>query len=533
MTGATSDFGAVVIPRLLEDDRIEEVVGISRRHCGIRHAKFRHVRLDIRDPAIEDAFDGCDTVIHLAFVVSEIRDKKLTDDINIGGSINVLESAARASARHLVITSSVNAYGNPGTRDPLDENTFPMGDRNCYHHHGKAMVEHYVEWWQRRHPYAMRITVLRPTYIVGPHFANDGIAAMAGRFLAIPDANSSSFQYLHEDDLATAYHLVVRQPFSGVFNIAPRETTPVRRLAAMHGQVLADLPMKLGQPIADLLFALRLSKYSGDWITAGEPPVDASRFRRHTGWAPTLTSDEAAALMLLHRARPILDATFVPRRAQACETVLRPTTEFIAAQPGVSTPMLRPPEHHQLESPGGATVHVEHHTARRTPSLTVLVVPAPGLHARFYSHLAQDFDDDIDVLIVDQPGTGLSAGPRRAGGPAATARAVERAWRALGRNQLSETIVVMFAIPRGRTWPLYSRPELLTVRGWARTEGRLAALRRSGFAAVHIEADPLTPGTARDALSGILSDRRNATASPADREMSTTPQDWEHNGLCH
>lgn len=83
VTGATSDFGAAILPVLLADPDIDTVVGLGRRELPIEHPKLESVRMDIRDPGIEEVFRGCEAVVHLAFVVEEIRDKTATHDINL------------------------------------------------------------------------------------------------------------------------------------------------------------------------------------------------------------------------------------------------------------------------------------------------------------------------------------------------------------------------------------------------------------------------------------------------------------------
>ena len=157
VTGATSDFAAAILPTLFDDPEVDSVVGIARRPARLVHPKLTSVRSDIRSPDLEEIFAGCDAVLHLAFVVEELRDKAETHDINLRGSRNVIDSAYRAGASRVVIASSINAYGADIAPEPLTENTYPAGDPNRYYFYDKAEVEHYAEWWLRRHPGAMAI----------------------------------------------------------------------------------------------------------------------------------------------------------------------------------------------------------------------------------------------------------------------------------------------------------------------------------------------------------------------------------------
>ncbi|OZF07315.1 NAD-dependent epimerase/dehydratase family protein [Rhodococcoides fascians] len=402
VTGATSDFAAAILPSLLADDDVDSVVGIARRPLRMQHSKLESVRADIRSPRLEEIFQGCDVVIHLAFVVEELRDKTETHDINQRGSRNVLDSAYAAGVGRLVITSSINAYGADIHDKPLDESHYPAGDPDRYYFHDKAEVEHYAEWWLRRHPGEMAVSMLRPTYIIGPDFANDGIDQFTGRVGAFPQADRASYQFLHQNDLADAFHRAAKQDLIGPYNVGPRDWTPVRELARMQGQILFDVPEKPAVAAANLAFRLGLTPFSGQWVTAGEPVVDSTALSEKTGWTPTLTSHECAAVMVLLQGKPILGAEHALTSQNACEAALEPASRFVGTVGG---------EHVSITTTSGR-LHIElHRGSAQGP--TVVVPVRPGLHARYLTPVAQELAHaGITTVLLDLPGHGLSTGPR-------------------------------------------------------------------------------------------------------------------------
>src|SRR2546426_11425514 len=103
VTGIASDFGTVIAPLLFADREVEEVVGLDLRDPRVDHPKLHFELLDVRSRGIRELFLGCEAVIHLAFVVSEIHDKELTHSINLGGSKNVIDSASAVGVKRLVI----------------------------------------------------------------------------------------------------------------------------------------------------------------------------------------------------------------------------------------------------------------------------------------------------------------------------------------------------------------------------------------------------------------------------------------------
>ncbi|WP_084727951.1 NAD-dependent epimerase/dehydratase family protein [Rhodococcoides yunnanense] len=424
VTGATSDFAKAILPTLLGDDEVESVVGLARRPATLHHEKLSSVRADIRSPELENIFRGCDVVIHLAFVVEELRDKTETHDINQRGSRNVLDSAYRAGVRRLVIASSINAYGAELHDDPIDESYYPAGDPDRYYFHDKAEVEHYAEWWLRRHPGEMTVSMLRPTYIIGPDFSNDGIDQFTGRIAAFPQADKASYQFLHQNDLADAFHRAAKTDLVGPYNVGPHDWTGVRELARMQGQWLFDVPEGPAIRAANIAFRLGLTPFSGQWVTAGEPVVDSTALHEKTGWSPTLTSRECAAIMILLQGRPILGSEYALTRHDACEAALAPASSIVGTSGG---------EHVQLTTPTGR-VHCEVHPGAGVGHSggTVVVPVPPGSHARYLTPVARDVSrSGLHVVLLDLPGHGLSTGARgrvtQAEFDAAVAEAIEYA----------------------------------------------------------------------------------------------------------
>jgi UDP-glucose 4-epimerase len=429
VTGIASDFGTVLAPLLFEDDDVSEVIGIDLREPRVAHSKLRFEREDVRSERLKDLFEGCEAVVHLAFVVGEIHDKELTHSINLGGSKNVIQCCHEAGTRRLVVASSIASYGVHSDHPiPITEEEFPRGNPDKYYFYDKAEVEHYVEWWERRHPDAeMVITRLRPPFIVGPHFLNPAIETFSSSSATVPSETGSGIQLLWEDDLARAFHLAVTRDAPGPFNLATEDWLSSRELAALHGQRLRRLPAAVAAPIAEVLFRLRLSPVSSHWVIAGEGIVSAEKIERELGWEPTFTSAESARMLLVQRGRPLLPGRSgsVFARKDVAEKTLEPMTARLRSWAG-SIPALR----HVLESPGeidrmvarvehavlpyrDTQVHLEIHPAERTHRGTVVFSPGIGGYARFYlPFLGKLCDEGFDVVAVDRPGHGLSEGRR-------------------------------------------------------------------------------------------------------------------------
>lgn len=452
VTGATSDFAAAILPLLLAADDVDRVVGLGRSAPRMSHPKLTMVSLDMRDESLADVFAGCDTVIHLAFVVEEQRDKEASRDVNVRGSINVVECAHRAGVRRVVIASSASAHGSHDIPVPVTEDEFPTADPRRYYFADKAEVEHFVEWWLRRHPGEMAISLLRPTFVVGADVANSAIDMLTGPAIAFPHPSESRYQFMSQDDLASAFVLAARRDLLGPFNIAPRDHTTAVELGALQGQVVAAVPRRLLRVGADVGHALRVLPFSSHWISDGEAALDPDLFCRTTGWEPRAGSTECAAAMVLLRGRPIFgDAAVVPT-GHAAEVTVEPATRrlraWAASDPTVGAllgddqDVLPTVEHRRVDSPMGG-IHVELHRAQTSPTALVVVGVPRGLHARYLTPLAAAVSRaGVAVALVDPPGHGLSTGRR------GTRRGHDAAVSAVAGARLVDTAVTVVVASR-------------------------------------------------------------------------------------
>lgn len=75
---------------------------------------------DVRDArAVANAVSGCGAVVHLAWVVAPLKTEAATEEINLGGTRNVLDAMAATGCQRLVFSSSVLAYGAVPGHPPM------------------------------------------------------------------------------------------------------------------------------------------------------------------------------------------------------------------------------------------------------------------------------------------------------------------------------------------------------------------------------------------------------------------------------
>jgi nucleoside-diphosphate-sugar epimerase len=120
ITGGAGFIGSNITEELVKRD--EEVVVLDNLSTGyeknIEHvySKIRFIRGDIRDTsAVRRAMEGVDYVLHqaaLASVPRSIEEPLLVNDVNVGGTLVMLEESRRAGVKSFIYAGSSSVYGD-------------------------------------------------------------------------------------------------------------------------------------------------------------------------------------------------------------------------------------------------------------------------------------------------------------------------------------------------------------------------------------------------------------------------------------
>lgn len=289
VTGAAGFLGRVVTRTLADDPAVGRVLAIDRV-SGAAEGVDR-VLADVRDPQLEGSLRDVDVVVHLAAVV--LGDMRLAEAINVGGTANVAECAARAGVRRLVHASSVAAYGLGRTdrllteEDPIDPlDVFPYSRT-------KGGAERVLDEVEKRHP-ELRVIRLRPAIILGPD-THAMATRMAGRLSVRPGRAAGGAQYVHIDDVVEAFRLAVHSEAVGAFNIASPDVVTYEQMAAIARARLVTVPVGVARAATRLVqrYRPKMGIDPGWVVIAQRPPlVSAEKAGRVLGWKPTRSGYE-------------------------------------------------------------------------------------------------------------------------------------------------------------------------------------------------------------------------------------------------
>jgi len=186
VTGGAGFIGSHVVDLFISHG-FEVVIldDLSTGRASNLNPQAKFYRLDIRDPKVHEIFasEKPDFVSHHAAQMDVRRSvaQPLFDaDVNILGSINLIECAKEFAVKRFVYISTGGAvYGEP-ERVPCEE-TDPINPI-CQYGASKHTVEHYLYMYHVN--YGLKYTVLRYPNVFGPRQDPHGEAGVVALFTA-------------------------------------------------------------------------------------------------------------------------------------------------------------------------------------------------------------------------------------------------------------------------------------------------------------------------------------------------------------
>ena len=168
VTGATGFIGGNVVRALaLRGHQVKALVRPESTLINLEGTGVETVHGDVTDrQSIASALEGCNAVVHCAAVYSFwSRTPQLVYAVNVEGTKNVLEEAARSKVDRVVHTSTVSTV--KFHRDsPATEEDIPDPDELTGHYKkSKYMAEQAV---LKQAEKGLPVVVVNPTYPVGP-----------------------------------------------------------------------------------------------------------------------------------------------------------------------------------------------------------------------------------------------------------------------------------------------------------------------------------------------------------------------------
>ncbi|MFH1521943.1 MAG: NAD-dependent epimerase/dehydratase family protein [archaeon] len=232
VSGGAGFIGSNIIDALIEVGH--KVVIIDNLSTGFRknlnpEAKFYEV--DIRDKKVEEIFarERPEVVIHLAAQIdvrASVRNPVFDSEVNIGGTINLLENCVKYKVRKIIYSNTGGAlYGR------IEEGSLPVNEK-CpvellsQYAVSKYSVEHYLYLYNKN--YGLDYTSLRYSNVYGDRQNPEGEAGVIAIFINNMKKNENPIifgdgkqtrDYVYVKDVVKLNLLALEKGNNEIFNI--------------------------------------------------------------------------------------------------------------------------------------------------------------------------------------------------------------------------------------------------------------------------------------------------------------------------
>lgn len=241
ITGGAGFIGSHLADRLIEEGcRVVVVDNLSSGKKSNLHPAVKFYPLDIREADLELVFkrERPGFVSHHAAqpgVRPSMVDPLFDADVNIRGTINVLQNCVKSGVKKVIFASSGGAvYG--------EQKTFPAAETHELHPlspYGvsKSIGEFYLNYYQKVH--GLAYAALRYANVYGPRQDPFGEAGVVAIFIekmlkgAQPVINGDGRQtrdFIYVEEVVQANLLAMQSDASGVFNIGTGVETSVNQI---------------------------------------------------------------------------------------------------------------------------------------------------------------------------------------------------------------------------------------------------------------------------------------------------------------
>jgi UDP-glucose 4-epimerase len=315
VTGGAGFIGSHLVKRLVRDG--ENVTVLDNLSTGRRENldhlpdgdSLRFVNGDIRDrETVRGSVRGVDRVVHLAAIASvpySVRNPAETHDVNVAGTLNVLEASAEHNVGKLVYASSCAVYGEPRfipvTEDHQFSATSPYAE-------SKIEAEAYCQLFRKtRH---LQVVCLRAFNVYGANQYNSDYGGVITQFMErlkkrqvpiIYGDGEQSRDFIYVEDVVEAIVRILRNPkgTDGTYNLGSGKATTINQIARILQRFICDgdfKPIYAPARVGDIRHS----------------QADIAKARRELGFEPLTSLDEGLGRLVSSETN--LAAAMVPQQ---------------------------------------------------------------------------------------------------------------------------------------------------------------------------------------------------------------------------
>ncbi len=310
VTGATGYLGSQLINRLQAETKSGyQIIALDIREVPAKEQLdgVVYYKEDIRSEQMSAIIEKhkVDTVVHLAAIVaaSKTMTRKFLEEVEVGGTRNVLDACIKHGVKRFIVTSSGAAYGyHEDNPDWITESDEIRGNYEFAYAYHKRLVEEMLEDYRKNHP-TLEQTIFRVGTILGKTTNNQITNMFKMKRQVRVNGAKSPFVFIWDQDLVSILQQSIKTPKTGIYNVAGDGALNIDEIAKLTKNNLLNIPAWLLKSVLFLLNKVGASPYGPEQVRFLQyrPVLLNTKLKNEFGYQPKKTSAEAFNYYLEHK----------------------------------------------------------------------------------------------------------------------------------------------------------------------------------------------------------------------------------------
>lgn len=256
VTGGAGFIGSHVVEKLVQENC--QVVIVDNLSTGLMenvHKAAKFIKMDIRSHQLLELFmeEKFDYVVHLAAQTMVHKSLEMPDydcDVNISGTVNLLEACRKTNVKRIVFSSTAAVYGDVTALPVLE--TSPLMPASFYGL-SKLTCENYMALYRKL--YGLDYIVLRYANVYGERQGDGGEGGVISIFtrkihqgepVVIFGDGTQTRDFIYVGDIAAAnYQALLTVHGGNIYNVSTQTEITVNQLIESMGEVAGKAVAKI------------------------------------------------------------------------------------------------------------------------------------------------------------------------------------------------------------------------------------------------------------------------------------------------
>ena len=285
ITGASGFIGGRLAHRLVADGHtVRALVRSPEKATDLIHPNIEVIKGDLANlEALRKGMEGCQQAYHLAaYAKVYAKDPSIFYDINVQGTLNVMDVALEQGVERIVVTSTGGTLGpSRQGKEKITEENFPTTYFNDYEK-TKAESEDKVREYARK---GQHVVLVNPTRLYGPgELSESNIGTrmvkqyINGKWRFLPGNGHKIGSYVYVEDVVEGHLLAMEHGRAGERYILGGENASYREFFEVVREISGKRYRLFIMPVFMLMIFAQLQAMKG-WF-GGRPVITKSWVRR-------------------------------------------------------------------------------------------------------------------------------------------------------------------------------------------------------------------------------------------------------------